>query len=262
VDFSIAPDFFSPDNDGVNDDLSMGIAVKSAVELATWKLDIIERSVEETPGAKPKERSFMSWSGQGNPAARITWDGRSAKGELVESATDYPVRFEVTDVYGNRSFVNASIAVDILVIREGDRLKIKVPSIVFRANNPDFDNLDRAIVDNNTKVLRRIAESLNKFRDYRILIEGHANSIAKISGASLARVNDEEMKELIPLSTARAELVRKLLISYGVDARRLTVVGLGSSAPVVDFKDADNRWKNRRVEFILIKNAEVPGSGG
>jgi len=32
------------------------------------------------------------------------------------------------------------------------------------------------------------------------------------------------------------------------------VRGLGSSAPVVDFKDADNRWKNRRVEFILIKN--------
>jgi outer membrane protein OmpA-like peptidoglycan-associated protein len=29
---------------------------------------------------------------------------------------------------------------------------------------------------------------------------------------------------------------------------------MGSSEPVVDFKDAQNRWKNRRVEFILIKS--------
>jgi outer membrane protein OmpA-like peptidoglycan-associated protein len=29
---------------------------------------------------------------------------------------------------------------------------------------------------------------------------------------------------------------------------------MGSSEPVVDFKDSQNRWKNRRVEFILIKN--------
>ena len=34
---------------------------------------------------------------------------------------------------------------------------------------------------------------------------------------------------------------------------RLTTLGLGSSEPVVDPVDADNRWKNRRVEFILEK---------
>jgi len=39
-----------------------------------------------------------------------------------------------------------------------------------------------------------------------------------------------------------------------VDAKRLSVEGMGSSQPVVDFKDGVNRWKNRRVEFILYKN--------
>jgi len=43
------------------------------------------------------------------------------------------------------------------------------------------------------------------------------------------------------------------LIEYGVDAKRLSVRGLGSSEPVVAFTDDVNRWKNRRVEFILIK---------
>ena len=29
--------------------------------------------------------------------------------------------------------------------------------------------------------------------------------------------------------------------------------GLGGTEPVVPFSDLKNRWKNRRVEFILIK---------
>jgi len=45
-----------------------------------------------------------------------------------------------------------------------------------------------------------------------------------------------------------------MLVENGVDPRRLTVVGLGSSEPVVPFTDVQNRWKNRRVEFVLIKN--------
>jgi len=45
-----------------------------------------------------------------------------------------------------------------------------------------------------------------------------------------------------------------------VDPRRLSTKGMGSSEPVVDFKDAQNRWKNRRVEFILIRNQAAPAS--
>ncbi|MEI6876261.1 MAG: OmpA family protein, partial [Spirochaetota bacterium] len=263
VELSLSPDFFSPDNDGVNDELSIRVAVSDASELAAWKLEIREASVEEAPGAAAKERPFATWSGTGIPASLITWDGKSSKGELVESATDYPLYFESTDIYGNATKLKGTVAVDVLVIREGDKLKIKVPSIVFRANFADFVGLDADTVAKNGKVIARIAEILNKFRDYRIAIEGHANSIGKIYGYSAARVADEETKELIPLSTNRAELVRKMLAAAGVEARRLSVIGLGSSKPVVDFKDSVNRWKNRRVEFILIKAADTSaGSGG
>jgi Outer membrane protein and related peptidoglycan-associated (lipo)proteins len=142
----------------------------------------------------------------------------------------------------------------VLVIRDGDRLKIKVPSIVFRANYPDFIGLSAEIVARNEKVIARIAQILNKFPDYRIRIEGHANNVGKMLGYSQAKIQSEETKELIPLSTGRAELVRTMLIQNSVDARRLNVEGLGSSEPVVSFTDVENRWKNRRVEFVLIKN--------
>jgi len=259
VNFAITPEYFSPDSYGTNDTLTMTIDVKDAVDIATWSLDIVEQSIEEG-GTGSKLRSFTGWSGTGMPAHTITWDGKSSNGELVQSATDYPVVFKITDIFGNSTVVDASVTVDILVIREGDKLKIKVPSIVFRANAADFNGLDQSTLDNNAKVIKRIADSLNKFKDYRVSIEGFANSIGKIYGYSAAKIADEETKELIPLSQARAELVKQLLVKDGVDQRRLSVEGMGSADPVVPFTDAANRWKNRRVEFILIKNAPADTS--
>jgi len=256
VDLTVEPEYFSPDGDGVDDMLSIGITVDNPASVVDWKLEILETAIVESaaPGAVGGERLFKEWSGKGAPPERIAWDGKSARNELVESATDYPFRFTARDALGNSTKVSGLIAVDVLVLRDGDRLKIKVPSIVFRANYADFVGLDSETVARNRRVVARIAEILNKFPDYKIRIEGHANNVGKMLGYSSERIQNEEIKELVPLSTGRAELVRGMLVQNGVDARRLSVKGLGSSEPVVSFTDVENRWKNRRVEFILIKN--------
>ena len=51
---------------------------------------------------------------------------------------------------------------------------------------------------------------------------------------------------------ARAETVRQELIKRGIGADRLSLAALGGTNPVVPFSDIPNRWKDRRVEFILI----------
>jgi outer membrane protein OmpA-like peptidoglycan-associated protein len=259
---SLTPDLFSPDNDGYNDDLTIGLDVSGVSEIAEWRFEIHEQAVVEgaKPGTKPGDRLFKTWGGTGAPAKSFTWDGRSDKGELVESATDYPFIFTVRDVLGNSERVEGAIAVDVLVIRDGDRLKIKVPSIIFRPSGSDFGGLDKSTVANNMKVIKRIAQILNRFRDYGILIEGHANSEGKMGGYNSTLIAKEETGELLPLSTGRADLVKKLLADNGVDPKRLSTKGMGSSEPVVDFKDTQNRWKNRRVEFILIKS-QAAGAG-
>ncbi|MBN1241399.1 MAG: OmpA family protein [Spirochaetales bacterium] len=244
-----SPAMFSPDNDGVDDELVFGIEARDLSAVKSWKLDILEENIDDAT----KRRVFAGFGGEGSPKERLVWDGRSSKGELVEAATDYPYVITVTDEWGNTARHEGRVAVDVLVIREGDRLKIKVPSIVFQSNGAGFTGLAADTVDRNTQVLKRIAIILNRFRDYEIRIEGHANSIAKMTGAGAAAIEREERDTLIPLSTARADSVRRLLVEYGVDPKRLSVAGVGSSAPVVDFRDAENRWKNRRVEFILIK---------
>ena len=100
VALSVSPKLFSPDGDGIDDELNISLAVSDASDLDTWRFEIIEVAVVEGAGAA-RERSFFIWNGRGTPAERLVWDGRSQRGELVEAATDYLYRFTISDVLGN-----------------------------------------------------------------------------------------------------------------------------------------------------------------
>ena len=238
LDVKLNPKYFSPDNDGNEDELFINLSAKSDTQLKQWSFEI--REPEETGN-----KLFWSTGGKDKITEQIIWDGRSLKGETVQSATDYPYTFTVTDEIGLTSVVKGYIPIDVLVIRDGDKLKIAVPSIIFRKNAADFEELEKNVVDRNIKILTRIAEILNKFPDYKVQVEGHANNT---SGTER-----EEKEDLIPLSTARADAVRKFLIEKGVSRNRLSSVGIGGTKPIAARSDRDNWWKNRRVEFILIK---------
>ena len=60
-------------------------------------------------------------------------------------------------------------------------------------------------------------------------------------------------RALVPLSKERAEGIKAYLVKKGVPASNISTEGLGGTRPVVNPKDKDNNWKNRRVEFILMK---------
>ena len=235
--FRSTPEYFSPDNDGVDDELFIHLSARDASAIANWSLEI-----RETEGTR---QLFYKIEGRGSPSERIIWDGRSNRGELVQAATDYEYTYQATDVLGNSSSITGRITTDVLVIRDGDMLRIQVPSITFRANHADFNGIPQDRLDTNVRVLRRIAQILNRFRDYRITVEGHANPVLGTSA--------EESEQLQPLSLARARMVMDQLVSYGVARNRLSATGRGGTMPVAGARDQDNNWKNRRVEFLLIK---------
>jgi outer membrane protein OmpA-like peptidoglycan-associated protein len=43
------------------------------------------------------------------------------------------------------------------------------------------------------------------------------------------------------------------LVERGIEKNRLEAKGLGGREPLVPHTDEANRWKNRRVEFILMR---------
>lgn len=52
------------------------------------------------------------------------------------------------------------------------------------------------------------------------------------------------------LSQERADVVKKQMMSMGIDGARLTTKGYGSSKPVADNNTTENKARNRRVEFV------------
>jgi len=237
---TLTPKLFSPDDDGLNDELTIRLNARDESPIDTWELIIYD------PTGKP----FKTFSGTGEPAESIIWDGLSDEGELVQAAEDYRTTLTMTDRYGNTSTVRDTIPIDVLVIREGDKLKIRISSITFAPNTANFKNVDEEKADRNYRTLRRLAEIFEKYSNYRIRIEGHAVMV-HYDDPKKGEIEQEE--ELIPLSKSRAEAVKSALVDLGMDPKRISTEGLGGAQPIVPFSDLENRWKNRRVEFILIR---------
>mgnify|MGYP006273922479 CR=1 FL=1 len=236
VDVELSPLPFSPDNDGVDDELNIGLNLQESSDVAYWLFEIFDRN----------NRFFQEFGGEGAPAEKIVWDGRSAGGEYVISAEEYPYRFEIADVYGNTTVTEGTIPVDILVVRDGDQLKVQISNINFAPNSPELIlDPERQIGRKNREVLNRLAEIFRKYDAYRIEIAGHA--------VNLTGTEREEEEELLPLSLERAEAVEEALVERGVSQNRISTVGRGGRDPLVPHSDPENRWKNRRVEFILIR---------
>ncbi len=240
--------YFSPDNDGNDDDLFLHLRCNTLAGLKNWSFVIFDRNGQP----------FWQTSGKSSITEKIVWDGRGSNGELVQSAEDYSYQFFVADELGMSNSVNGIISVDVLVVRDGDKLKMQIPSIIFRSDAADFvvksgnkPGITQAQADNNERVLKRVAQILKKFSAYKVTIVGHAN-----------RTSDNESEEtvagswgaaLIPLSEQRAEFVKKILTKKGISAGRLSTEGKGGTEPIADRKDKAVNWKNRRVEFILEK---------
>lgn len=240
VTVSVYPRPFSPDGDGIDETATIRIDHEAESEIDRWTVEILD----------PRGNLFRRFSGTGVPPATIRWDGTGLRGELVQSAADYLVRASLTDVNDNVGAGETTAPVDILVMRDGDRLRIRIASIQFAPNTPDLFKGTQEQLSQNLATLRRLAEILNRYPDYKIIVEGHAAHIYTESAESMER---EQRVELLPLSHRRAEEVMQALIILGVDRDRMEPIGYGGLYPVVPHTDLLNLWKNRRVEFLLEK---------
>jgi outer membrane protein OmpA-like peptidoglycan-associated protein len=282
------PDLFSPDPDIPNDKLAIAIAVEHPVRIKDWQIQIqpnrrgtgqnaqgqaaeggqrAERpqAAEGTPrpegqaGERQRNRApFFEQTGTGTPPKTWLWDGKSTRegGEMVQSATEYLFTLSVNDIFDNVGTFEGIIDVDVLVRREGDILRIIVPSIIFPPNSANFALLSAEDTRANARVLRLIARALNKFDEYQITVEGHANPTT--APGTPARATEETGSRtvigLVPLSEDRAKAVISFLVStHSISQTRLSAIGIGGERTVAEWDDDDENWKNRRVEFILKK---------
>ncbi|GAB5525526.1 MAG: OmpA family protein [Roseivirga sp.] len=122
--------------------------------------------------------------------------------------------------------------------RVGEGIKITFDSGLMFAS-------DKSILNGTTQSnLSELANTLQKYEDTNILIEGHTDSTG----------SDDHNQAL---SERRATSVTNYLIGTGIPSSRLTKVGYGESQPVADNNTSSGRTKNRRVEIAIFANDKM-----
>ncbi len=240
VTVDISPLPFSPDDDGENDILDIKVGFDDRSGLKEWSSKVFD----------PAGSTFKNIPSSLYNNGTFNWNGRSDTAELVQSASDYKLIVYSEDSLGNKGKSEFIIPIDILVVKNGDKLKISISSIYFKPFTADYISVDPAMAAKNIATLDRLSVILKKFDNYDIMLEGHA---VRVFWDKADKWLTEENEVLMPLSKQRSDAIKQALSDRGINRNRMKTSGFGGYKPVVPHSDLQNRWKNRRVEFILVK---------
>jgi outer membrane protein OmpA-like peptidoglycan-associated protein len=122
--------------------------------------------------------------------------------------------------------------------RVGEGIKITFREGIQFAVNSDV------VTETSKTNLKDLAETLQKYKDTNILIEGHTD----ITGSR---------EHNMDLSERRAKAVSEYLESLGVASKRVTTEGYGPDQPVGDNNSDYGRQQNRRVEVAIFANEKL-----
>lgn len=101
----------------------------------------------------------------------------------------------------------------------------------------NFDTGKSAIKPESKPIVNQIVDMLKSNPQLKINVEGHTDNVG----------NQKSNKTL---SDARAKAVVAEIIVQGIEAERLTAIGLGQDKPIADNNTEEGRAKNRRVELV------------
>lgn len=134
---------------------------------------------------------------------------------------------------------------EIRVYRRRGRIMVALPSSVLFASGKA--KLSRA----GLAAVAKVSKVFAKLPDRRFLVAGHTDNVP---------IRTRKFPDNWSLSTARAAMVTRFLITNGVSPKALAAAGYGEFDPLVPNNSAANKATNRRIEIILMPNIdELPG---
>ena len=103
-----------------------------------------------------------------------------------------------------------------------------------------FDTGQATMTGDSYEVLNQVAQLMNRYPDYNLVIEGHTDNVGSAINNQL-------------LSERRAQACYEYLRDKAfVSPSRMTHTGYGESRPVTSNDTTEGRRLNRRVAFNLI----------
>lgn len=188
------------------------------------------------------------------PTADFNLDGGVAKLEEAAKVAILPSATVTFDFLFNRSetpveFMTASAAMaedagltNVAMEVEGDFSMEACKGrfeIMSRTDNIYFARSSAQLDGRSAPLLNSIVEIVNRCPELSIRVDGHTDS------------DGSEVTNQV-LSEARARSVRSYLVEAGADGARIDAIGFGETFPVVANNSAENKARNRRIEFSVI----------
>ncbi len=107
-----------------------------------------------------------------------------------------------------------------------------------------FESGKAELKDSALIIFANLGQLFRQYADYRIAIRGHTDD---------RNIETIQFPSNWELSAVRATTVLRYFIRQGMDPVRMSATGYADIIPLVDNDTAENRARNRRVEFVLEK---------
>ena len=242
VNLQATADPFIKSNGDMEGDIYITLQIDDAHEVMKWALDVLTNG-------KNVVRSF---AGSGDLEDQLMWrEGSGTRVSRVPITDRVTLKVNVVDEVGNGSVFETEVPLDLLVVRRDEKLYLLVPNVIFGEYQHELDSRSAEDLEQNLASIEQIFEIFQKYTGYELLLEGHALNVHH-RGDPDKEAEEEEI--LIPLTQKRAETVRDALIELGMAQNRIRIEWFGGKSPIMDVLDKEVRWKNRRVEFIMLLN--------
>ena len=242
VNIQATADPFEKTADQMEGDLYITLQIDDAHEVTDWELDVLT----------PESEIVRSFTGTGDLADQVIWKGEPERVKALPISDQVVLRVEVMDEVGNSTVFERPVSLEMLVVRRDNKLYLLVPNVIFDAYRHALNSRGPEMYRQNLASINRVAEIFNRYTSYNLLLEGHALNVFR-GDAEKAK---EEEEVLVPLTERRAKTVRDALVNAGLQANRIETAWFGGTLPIVDVHDKEIRWKNRRVEFIMLEKSQ------
>lgn len=253
VNLAVTSDPFVKTEEGIEGNVFITLQIEDNTEVVEWTLDILDVDGE----------IVRSYAGEGNPSDQIAWNGQNESEEDTGTSEDnpnengddqiqsniYQMIVQVKDTAGNQTRYEHEMPLDVLVVQREGKLYLMVPNIIFGAYQYNLDSAGSNFAEANMQSLRKVKEIFAKYTGYVLGLEAHALNV--FSQGSEKYYKEETV--LIPLTENRAEAVKGALMELGMDNEDITTEAFGGQFPIAEVDQKSIRWKNRRVEFIMIE---------
>ncbi len=201
---------------------------EEALLLVATTAEEAQRALEEKEDAEKKEAESAR-------AAQLSAEEAEQARRLAKSRASEAE-------FAKREAELASQQIDSLTRQlENLQLRETESGVVVTLGDVLFASGQAELVEGGRSSLEEVVDLLQTEPDKKNRVEGHTDS----SGDAAAN---------LLLSEKRAQAVRDSLISLGVDAERVTAMGMGEDFPIASNDTEEGRARNRRVDVILLDN--------